>query len=77
MPRVFRGEEPNGPQPGDLKEYKAKSMAEEYRPLAIAFWIVAFLLAVYFVWSVMRAPKPKPPPVQSVYIEALPQTPAR
>jgi hypothetical protein len=73
MPRVFRGEEPRGPQQGDIAEYKARSMVEEYRPLAIVFAILALALTVYFIRSMLHAPKPAPPPIQSVYIEAVPQ----
>jgi hypothetical protein len=72
MPRVFRGEEPIGPQPGDIQEYKSRSMVEEYRGLAIVFAILALALTAYFIRSMLRAPKPAPPPVQSVYIEPLP-----
>ena len=74
MPRVFRGEEPRGPQPGELSEYKAPSMLQEYRGLAIAFAILGLALAVYFIKSMLAAPKP--PPVQSVYIETVP-TPSK
>ena len=73
MPRVFRGEEHRGYEPNSISEYRAKSMIEEYRGLAIVFAILAVALAVYFVKSVLAAPKPAPPPVQSVYIEAVPQ----
>ncbi len=75
MPRAFRGEEPIGPQPGEIKEYKARSMVEEYRPLAIVFGILAFALTVYFIKSVFWGPKlpPLPPrPEQSVYIDVMP-----
>jgi hypothetical protein len=73
MPRVFRGEEPIGPQPGDIREYKSRSMVEEYRGLAIVFAVLALALTVYFIRSMLRAPNPAPPPVQSVYIETLPR----
>ncbi len=74
MPRAFRGEEPIGPQPGELEEYKARSMIEEYRPLAIVFCILALALGVYFVKSILRGPKAAPPhpPEQSVYIDVVP-----
>ena len=72
MPRVFRGEEPRGPEPGALHEYKSQSMIEEYRGLAIVFAVLGLALAVYFIKSVLAAPKPAPPPVQSVYIETVP-----
>jgi hypothetical protein len=71
MPRTFRGEEPIGPQSGDLEEYKARSMVEEYRPLAIVFCILALALGVYFVKSILRGPKAAPPPEQSVYIDVV------
>ena len=76
MPRVFRGEEPRGPGPDALHEYKSRSMIEEYRGLAIVFAIIAFSLAAYFIKSMLAAPKPAPPPVQSVYIETVP-TPSK
>ena len=73
MPRVFRGEEPRGyPEPGELKEYKARSMIQEYRGVAIAFAILGLALAAYFIKSMLAAPKPEAPPVQSVYIESVP-----
>ncbi len=72
MPRVFRGEESRGYEPDAITQYKARSMVEEYRGLAIVFAVIAFGLAVYFIKSVLSAPKPAPPPVQSVYIEAIP-----
>ncbi len=75
MPRVFRGEESRGYEPDAIPGYKARSMIEEYRGLAIVFGIIALALAVYFVKSVLSAPKPAPPPVQSVYIEPLPGKP--
>jgi hypothetical protein len=72
VPRVFRGEEPRGPAPGDLREYKARSMFEEYRGLAIVFAILGLALTAYFIKSMLAAPTPAPPPVQSVYIETVP-----
>ena len=73
MPRTFRGEEPRFPEAGAIEEYKARSMIEEYRGLAIVFAILFLALAVYFVKSILSAPKPTPPPPQSVYIEVVPQ----
>ena len=73
MPRTFRGEEPRFPEAGAIEEYKARSMIEEYRGLAIVFAVLGFALAVYFVKSILSAPKPTPPPPQSVYIEVVPQ----
>ena len=72
MPRVFRGEEHRGYEPNSISEYRAKSMIEEYRGLAIVFAVLGFALAVYFVKSILSAPKPTPPPPQSVYIEVVP-----
>jgi hypothetical protein len=72
VPRVFRGEEPRGPGPGELHEYKSRSMFEEYRGLAIVFAVLGLALAAYFIKSMLAAPKTPPPPVQSVYIEAVP-----
>lgn len=72
MPRTFRGEEPRFPEAGAIEEYKARSMIEEYRGLAIVFAILFLALAVYFVKSVLAAPKPQPPPAQSVYVEMVP-----
>lgn len=74
MPRVFRGEEPRGPQPGELSEYKAPSIIQEYRGLAIAFAILGLALAVYFIKSMLGAPKQEAPPAQSVYIETVPSS---
>ncbi len=71
MSRVFRGEEPRGPQPGELHEYQSRSMFEEYRGLAIVFAILGVALAAYFIKYILAAPKPTPP-VQSVYIESVP-----
>lgn len=73
VPRLFRGEESTGrPEPGSLSEYKARSMLEEYRGLAIVFGILALALAVYFIQSIRAAPH-SAPPAQSVYIEMIPQ----
>ncbi len=73
MPRVFRGEESRGhPQPGELDEYRARSMIQEYRGLATAFAILGLPLAAYFTKSMLAAPKPQAPPVQSVFIESVP-----
>jgi hypothetical protein len=47
-------------------------MVEEYRGLAILFAILGLALAGYFIKSMLAGPKPPPPPVQSVYIEAVP-----
>ena len=77
MPRSFRGEEPRGyPEPGEMQEYKARSMLEEHKGIAIVFGILFFALAAYFIKSVLAAPKPSPPPPQSVYIEVVPASPA-
>ncbi len=50
-------------------------MIEEYRGLAVVFGILALALTVYFIKSVLAAPKPQPQPQppQSVYIEMVPQ----
>jgi hypothetical protein len=48
-------------------------MIEEYRGLAVVFGILALALTVYFIKSVLAAPKPQQPPPQSVYIEMVPQ----
>jgi hypothetical protein len=72
VPRVFRGEESRGyPDLSAIQEYKARSMLEEYRGLAIVFAIIALALAAYFIKS-LRAARP-PPPAQSVYIQVVPQ----
>jgi hypothetical protein len=72
VPRSFRGEESRGhPEPDAIQEYKARSMLEEYRGLAIVFAILALALAAYFIKS-LRASRPPPPP-QPVYIQAVPQ----
>jgi hypothetical protein len=47
-------------------------MIEEYKGLAVLFAILFVALAVYFVKSILAAPKPAPPPAQSVYIEVVP-----
>jgi hypothetical protein len=73
VPRTFRGEESRGPEPGAIEEYRPKTMIEEYRGLAIVFAVLGFALAVYFVKSILSAPKPTPSPPQSVYIEVVPQ----
>ena len=72
MPRAFRGEAPRYPEPGAISEYKARSMIEEYRTLAIVFAILFLALAAYFVKSILTAPKPPPPPIQSVYVDVVP-----
>jgi hypothetical protein len=75
-PRAFRGELPPGyPEPGGLQPVKIKTMLEEHRGLGIVFGILALALAAYFIKSIMRAPPPQPPPVQAVYIEAVPPSP--
>ena len=72
-PKSFRGEVPPGfIEPGAIKEYKARSMFEEYRGLAIVFAVVTLALAAYIIKSILTAPAPPPPPVQSVYIETVP-----
>jgi hypothetical protein len=73
MPRAFRGERPEIPLPADVHKYRPRTVVEEYRTLAIVFGIVAVLLTAYFIKWVVLAPKKPPPPVQSVYIEPLPQ----
>ena len=79
MPRSFRGEAPPTLLPGDVHNYKPRTVYEEYRVLAIVFAIIAVSLTAYFIKWVVLAPKKPPPPVQSVYIEPLPQpaTPAK
>jgi len=52
-------------------------MLEEYRGLAIVFAVAGLALAAYFIKWVVMAPKPPPPPVQSVYVEVLPQSAPR
>jgi hypothetical protein len=77
MSRVFRGEESRGfPEPGEFKEYRARTMFEEYRVLAIVFAIIGVALAAYFIKWMLWTPQRPPPPVQSVYIEVVPQKPA-
>ncbi|GAC1303264.1 MAG: hypothetical protein NVS9B2_06010 [Steroidobacteraceae bacterium] len=49
-------------------------MLEEHRALAIVFGMLFLALAAYFVKSVLAAPKPQPPPVQSVYVDVVPET---
>jgi hypothetical protein len=72
-PKSFRGEaSPGFIEPGAIKEYKARSMIEEYRGLAIVFAVVAVALAAYIIKSILTARPPPPPPVQSVYIETVP-----
>jgi hypothetical protein len=72
VPRSFRGEESSGyPDPAAVSRYKARSMIEEYKGLAVLFAILFAALAVYFVKSILAAPKPAPPPTQSVYIEVV------
>jgi len=51
-------------------------MIEEYRGLAIVFALLALAMAVYFVKSMLSAPRRPPPPEQSVYIEPIPTVPA-
>jgi hypothetical protein len=72
MPRWFRGEAPPTLLPGDVHQYKPRTVYEEYRVLAIVFAIIAVSLTAYFIKWVVLAPKKPPPPVQSVYIEPLP-----
>jgi hypothetical protein len=74
VPRSFRGEESRGYPPlSAIREYKARSMLEEYKGLAIVFAILALALAAYFIKSVRAARPAPPPPTQSVYIEVVPQ----
>jgi hypothetical protein len=74
VPRSFRGEESRGyPEPGAIREYKARSMFEEYKGLAVVFAILGLALAAYFIKSLRAARPPSPPPAQSVYIEVVPQ----
>ncbi len=53
MPRAFRGERPEIPLPGDVHQYRGRSVVEEYRPLAIVFAILALALTAYFIKSVL------------------------
>jgi hypothetical protein len=46
-------------------------MIEEYKGLAVVFAILFVALAVYFVKSILSAPKPAPPPAQSVYVDVV------
>jgi hypothetical protein len=48
-------------------------MIEEYKGLAIVFAVLFLALTAYFVKSMLAAPKPPPPPVQSVYIDVVPK----
>ena len=73
MPRSFRGEESRGYPEGAIQEYKARSMLEEYRGLAIVFAILGLALGAYFIKSIRAARPPSPPPAQSVYIQVIPQ----
>ena len=78
--RTFRGEaSPDAASaaidPRAINDFRPKSMIEEYRGLTILFGILAVALALYFVRSVLRAPKPAPPPVQSVYVDVVPPKP--
>ena len=79
MPRWFRGEAPPSLLPGDVHQYKPRTVYEEYRVLAIIFAIIALGLTAYFIKWVVLAPKKPPPPVQSVYIEPVrqPAAPAK
>jgi len=80
--RTFRGEaspdgasdviDPGATAPGAINDFRPKTMIEEYRILALVFGILALALGLYFVRSVLRAPKPAPPPVQSVYVDMVP-----
>jgi hypothetical protein len=73
VPRSFRGEQSSGyPDPDSVSRYKARSMIEEYKGLTVLFAILFVALAVYFVKSILAAPKPAPPPAQSVYVEVVP-----
>ena len=73
-PKSFRGEQSSSyPDSDSVSRYKARSMIEEYKGLTIVFAILFVALAVYFVKSILAAPKPAPPPVQSVYIEVVSQ----
>ncbi len=75
-PRVFRGEEAADLTPTDvLPEYKPPSLLTQHKGVTIVFGILCLALAAYWVKSV-RAARDLPPPVQSVYIEMVPQTPA-
>jgi hypothetical protein len=72
VPRSFRGEESRGyPDLSAIREYKARSMLQEYKGLAIVFAILALALAAYFIKS-LRTARP-PTPTQSVYIQVVPQ----
>lgn len=72
MPRSFRGEESRGDEAlRAIAKYKARSMVEEYKGLAVFFGILFFALAACFVKSMLWAPKPQPP-VQSVYVDVVP-----
>jgi hypothetical protein len=75
-PRAFRGELPaDYPPPGELQPVKIKTMFEEYRALTIVFAVLALALAAYFIKWIVLAPAHQPPPLPSVYVEVVPQTP--
>ena len=74
-PRVFRGEEAVDLSPTDvLPEYKPPSLLTQHKGVTIVFAILCVALAAYWIKS-LRAARNAPPPVQSVYIDMLPQTP--
>ncbi len=73
-PRAFRGELPPD-YPDPLPAYKVKTLLEEYRVLAIVFGVLGLALAIYFVKSILRAPPPPAPVLQSVYVETVPPPP--
>ncbi len=72
FPRSFRGEDPDA-KTSPVQKYRAPSPFEQYKVLSIVFGILALGLAAYFIKSLLAAPHRPPPPVQSVYIEPLPQ----
>ena len=72
-PRVFRGEDAiDRPPPDVVPEYKPPSVFAEHRGIAIVFGIVCLALAAYWIKS-LRTARNLPPPVQSVYVEVVPQ----
>jgi len=68
-PRAFRGGSAY-PDPASLSKFKPPSAIVQYRGLAMVFGALLLALAVYFIKSV-RAARPVPQPVQSVYIEMV------
>jgi len=71
------GQGPNSYNPKPRFEYKRPSILAEHKYLAILFVLVILAATVYLFRAPRKPLKLDPPPPPPVYIEPIPQQPAR